>query len=124
MYIIHVNNTLPLAHEISRHFWAAYGCVYVRVQARKKCSAKIALNYLFVQSISSFVVGKWLLREKCRDPGEFFGIILFGFENISTYTSNFSLHLSKVQLIKLRKQTHCASYMLTESTVKEFEYQL
>ena len=33
-------------------------------------------------------------------------------------TSNFSLHLSKVQLIKLRKQTHCASYMLTESTVK------
>ena len=99
-------------------------CVYVRVQARKKCSAKIALNYLFVQSISSFVVGKWLLREKCRDPGEFFGIILFGFENISTYTSNFSLHLSKVQLIKLRKQTHCASYMLTESTVKEFEYQL
>ena len=27
MYIIHVNNTLPLAlavHEISRHFWAAY----------------------------------------------------------------------------------------------------
>ena len=28
MYIIYVNNTLPLAlavHEISRHFWAAYG---------------------------------------------------------------------------------------------------
>ena len=28
MYIINVNNTLPLAlavHEISRHFWAAYG---------------------------------------------------------------------------------------------------
>ena len=24
MYIIYVNNTLPLAHEISRHFWAAY----------------------------------------------------------------------------------------------------
>ena len=24
--IIYVNNTLPLAHEISRHFWAAYGC--------------------------------------------------------------------------------------------------
>ena len=23
-YIIYVNNTLPLAHEISRHFWAAY----------------------------------------------------------------------------------------------------
>ena len=23
MYIIYVNNTLPLAHEISRHFWAA-----------------------------------------------------------------------------------------------------
>ena len=23
--IIYVNNTLPLAHEISRHFWAAYG---------------------------------------------------------------------------------------------------
>ena len=22
---IYVNNTLPLAHEISRHFWAAYG---------------------------------------------------------------------------------------------------
>ena len=25
MYIIYVNNTLALAHEISRHFWAAYG---------------------------------------------------------------------------------------------------
>ena len=25
MYIIYVNNTLPLAHEISRDFWAAYG---------------------------------------------------------------------------------------------------
>ena len=24
MYIIYVNNTLPLAHEISGHFWAAY----------------------------------------------------------------------------------------------------
>ena len=24
IYNIHVNNTLPLAHEISRHFWAAY----------------------------------------------------------------------------------------------------
>ena len=27
MYIIYVNNTLPLAHEISRHFWAAYGFI-------------------------------------------------------------------------------------------------
>ena len=26
-YIIHVNNTLPLAHKISRHFWAAYGII-------------------------------------------------------------------------------------------------
>ena len=25
MYITYVNNTLLLAHEISRHFWAAYG---------------------------------------------------------------------------------------------------
>ena len=25
IHIIYVNNTLPLAHEISRHFWAAYG---------------------------------------------------------------------------------------------------
>ena len=27
MYIIYVNNTLPLAHEISRHFWAAYAAL-------------------------------------------------------------------------------------------------
>ena len=30
MYFIYVNNTLPLAlvvHEITRHFWAAYGWI-------------------------------------------------------------------------------------------------
>ena len=27
LHILYVNNTLPLAHEISRHFWAAYGCI-------------------------------------------------------------------------------------------------
>ena len=27
---IYVNNTLPLAHEISRHFWAAYGMIIDR----------------------------------------------------------------------------------------------
>ena len=34
------------------------------------------------QSISSFVVGKWLLRTKLKDPGGFFGIILIGSDNI------------------------------------------
>ena len=32
MYVIYVNNTLPLAltvHEISRHFWAAYGLTWM-----------------------------------------------------------------------------------------------
>ena len=34
MYIIYVNNTLPLAHEISRHFWAAYGRTHALIPLR------------------------------------------------------------------------------------------
>ena len=48
VYIIHVNNTLPLAHEISRHFWAAYGsnlhC--------KNCSAFIEKEFIPVAFLS------------------------------------------------------------------------
>ena len=35
MYIIYVNNTLPLAHEISRHFWAAYDLTWKYVSRFK-----------------------------------------------------------------------------------------
>ena len=37
MYIIYVNNTLPLAHEISRHFWAAYAkTTQIRLKTQNK----------------------------------------------------------------------------------------
>ena len=45
MYIIYVNNTLPLAltvHEITRHFWAAYGHTLVNItEALRKLNQKI-----------------------------------------------------------------------------------
>ena len=48
MYIIYVNNTLPLAHEISRHFWAAYGfsCI-IRLYLLLISSKRICLHRFF-----------------------------------------------------------------------------
>ena len=46
MYIIYVNNTLPLAlavHEISRHFWAAY--TRRNEQLDQRCQQLVAILF-------------------------------------------------------------------------------
>ena len=57
MYIIYVNNTLPLAHEISRHFWAAYGVttVYNYAIFIKNKFEVIKINFVVHFSFHNFI---------------------------------------------------------------------
>ena len=55
VYIIYVNNTLPLAlavHEIFRHFWAAYACGIDEDLGNKICNlASSAVEMSVIKSL-------------------------------------------------------------------------
>ena len=70
MYIIYVNNTLPLAlavHKISRHFWVTYGetrKIYSILSANRNITARrkdeiVRLSYQKYYAICSKTAGKY-----------------------------------------------------------------
>ena len=64
--IIYVNNTLPLAHEISRHFWAAYGLTAIcvgpcSVQARLANETEPFVQFHAINPVNSATQSKQLI---------------------------------------------------------------
>ena len=66
IYNIHVY-TLPLAHEISRHFWAAYGRNKWKISVKKEHESKLHALTVTKLTVTTVVIQIRTILQVCRE---------------------------------------------------------